>query len=240
MKKLKLDDKKAIIGIVILILSLIFLTLVTVNFIKTLKAKKTNKAIQVSKDITNNIEKIEEKANEEVVEEEENVVENNKKTTNKDSNSTTSSSTSYYIKINYGANVITIYTQDENGDYTVPIKAIVCSTGRATPRSGVYKTQGKWHWGALFGGLYGQYCTHITGNILCHSVPYLRKGDNNSLEYWEYDKLGTAASAGCIRMTVADAMWIYYNIPIGTPVEFYSDSNPGPLRKTASKKNIWR
>ena len=112
--------------------------------------------------------------------------------------------TPYYIKVNYGAQVVTIYGKDANGDYTVPVKAMVCSTGTATPKSGVYTIPGRWTWGKLFGNVYGQYCVKITGNILFHSVPYLRKGDHASLEYWEYDKLGTAASAGCVRLKVED------------------------------------
>ena len=67
-------------------------------------------------------------------------------------------------------------------------------------------------------------------------MPYLTHGDNGSLEYWEYDKLGTTASAGCVRLTVADAKWIYNNCAKGTKVEFYADSNPGPLGKPTAQK----
>ena len=35
----------------------------------------------------------------------------------------------YFIKVNYGANVVTIYMKDSStGEYTVPVKAMVCST----------------------------------------------------------------------------------------------------------------
>lgn len=162
-----------------------------------------------------------------------NVKDNTKNNTNTNANTNT---TPYYIKVNYGAQVVTVYGKDANGEYTVPVKAMVCSTGTDTPRSGVYSIPGRWKWGALFGNVYGQYCIKITGNILFHSVPYLRKGDNASLEYWEYDKLGTAASAGCVRLTVADVIWLYNNCANGTKVEFYSSSNPGPLGKPSAKK----
>ena len=142
----------------------------------------------------------------------------------------------YYIKVNYGAQVVTIYKKDQDNKYTVPVKAMVCSTGNATPKSGIYKIPRRWNWGALFGGVYGQYVTQIVGNILFHSVPYLKRFDSASLEYWEYDKLGTKASAGCVRLTVADAKWIYDNCKTGTQVEFYSDSNPGPLGKPSARK----
>lgn len=151
-------------------------------------------------------------------------------------NNNKNSSIPYYIKVNYGAQVVTIYKQDEDGEYTIPYKAMVCSTGVATPTSGVYSIPARWEWLGLQGDVYGHYSTQIKGNILFHSVPYLERGDKSSLEYWEYDKLGTYASAGCIRLTVADAKWIFYNCARGTKVEFYSSSNPGPLGKPSARK----
>lgn len=141
----------------------------------------------------------------------------------------------YYIKINYTANCVTVYTKDSSGNYTVPVKALICSTGKATPTSGVYKMSQKYRWHTLNGGVQGQYCTRITGHILFHSVPYASKSAD-SLKYVAYDKLGTKASAGCIRLTVEGALWIYNNCPSGTYVEFYSSSNPGPLGKPTAQK----
>ncbi len=140
----------------------------------------------------------------------------------------------YYIVVNYSSNVVTIYGKDENNEYTRPIKAMICSTGIATPRSGIYKLGARSKWRALFGNVYGQYAVNIVGNILFHSVPYLST-DNSTLEYWEYDKLGTSASAGCIRLKVEDALWIFNNCGRGTQVEF-SASAPTPLGKPGAKK----
>lgn len=141
----------------------------------------------------------------------------------------------YYVIVNYSSNVVTVYGKDANNKYTVPVKAMVCSTGVSTPRSGVYKlTTTRYRWRALFGGVYGQYAVKIVGNILFHSVPYLST-DNGTLEYWEYDKLGTAASAGCVRLTVTDALWIYNNCGSGTQVEFSSNSS-NPLGKPTVRK----
>ena len=142
----------------------------------------------------------------------------------------------YYIKINYRAQTVTIYGKDSNGDYTVPVKALICSTGIETPKGGVYPTKAKWTWKGLMGNVYGQYSTQIVRGILFHSVPYLTKGDKSSLEWWAYDKLGTYASAGCVRLTVEGAKWIYDNCPLGTKVEFYASSNPGPLGKPSAQK----
>ena len=152
-----------------------------------------------------------------------------------DKNSKTNKTAAYYIKVNYGANVVTIYGKDANGDYTVPVKAMVCSTGTSTPKGGVYKTSRGFVWGTLFGGVYGMYSTRIVGHILFHSVPYTAPR-NDALEYWEYDKLGTKASMGCIRLTVADAKWIFNNCGTGTMVEFYSSADPGPLGKPSAPK----
>lgn len=142
----------------------------------------------------------------------------------------------YYIKVNNQMNTVTIYVKDANGNYTIPVKAMVCSTGYASPKNSKYQLKGRWTWGEMIGGVYTQWETHITGNILFHSVPYLRRYDYNSLEYWAYDKLGTTCSAGCIRLTCADAKWIYDNCPTGTWVEFYSSPNPGPLGKPSAMK----
>lgn len=147
----------------------------------------------------------------------------------------------YYIKVNNQANVVTVYKKDSNGYYTVPYKAMVCSIGTATPESGVYNTKNKYTWRKLYGhteGTYvwGQYATRIVNSILFHSVPYQNENDPSSLEYWEYDKLGTKASAGCVRLTVEDAKWIYDNCAIGTQVEFYSSADPGPLGKPTAQK----
>ena len=142
----------------------------------------------------------------------------------------------YHFKVNVAANTVTVYDKDEDGKYTQAIIAFVCSTGKSTPKSGTYKISDRYRWRSLIGGVYGQYAVRIHGNILFHSVPYQRMYAN-TLEYWEYDKLGTAASLGCVRLCVKDAKWIYDNAKTGSTVEFYSDSsNPGPLGKPQIQK----
>lgn len=147
-----------------------------------------------------------------------------------------SSKTSYYIKINRQQNCVTIYQKDAKGNYTVPVKAMVCSTGvnNATPL-GKFKLGGKYRWHELMGPVYGQYCCRITGHVLFHSV-YYSTTDPSTLNYNAYNRLGTAASHGCVRLTVADAKWIYDNCSSGTTVEIYDSSNPGPLGKPTATK----
>ena len=138
----------------------------------------------------------------------------------------------YYVKVNISQNVVNVYKKDENGDYSIPEKVMLCSTGTYTPKPGKkFKiTSYRRTWNSMQGGVYAQYAVQITGNILMHSVPYLKK-NNSSLEYWEYDKLGEKASLGCIRLNTADAKWVYNNVWAGTTVEFYEDETPGPLGK---------
>ena len=153
----------------------------------------------------------------------------------KDKNTTTTTKNKYYIKVNYGAQVVTIYTYDKNGKYTVPVRACICSTGDATPTSGVYRLSWKATWGKLFGNVWGHYCYQIVGDILFHSVPYMQNR-NDTLVSAYYDRLGRKDSMGCIRLTTIDAKWIFDNCAPGTQVEFYSSSNPGPLGKPTAKK----
>lgn len=145
-------------------------------------------------------------------------------------NEAAASENPYRIRINRLLNCVTVYAMDETHAYTVPVRAMVCSTGAATP-VGTFHTFNRSTWRALFGGVYGQYATDIVGDILFHSVPYYSM-NKNDLEYQEYNKLGTAASMGCIRMAVNDVLWVFNNCPIGTEVEIYDDpDSPGPLGK---------
>lgn len=137
----------------------------------------------------------------------------------------------YYIKINKGTNVVTIYEKDGTA-YT----AFACSTGYATP-VGTFHTMAKYRWWTLDGPTYGQYCTRITGSILFHSVWYYQNRTPNSQSYVQYNKLGTTASHGCCRLTVAASKWIYENCPTGTKVIIFNGTaKDDPLGKPKTIK----
>lgn len=143
-------------------------------------------------------------------------------------------SSAYLIKINKQQNCVTIYEKDSAGKYKA-IKAMVCSTGTAT-KTGSYSLGEKLRWHTLDGPSYGQYCCRIYGAVLFHSVWYYTDGDPATISCTEYNKLGKTASHGCVRLNVADAKWIYDNMPSGTPIEIYNSKNPGPLGKPEAIK----
>lgn len=136
----------------------------------------------------------------------------------------------YYLKINKGTNVVTVYRQDGT-----PYTAFTCSIGYATP-VGTFYTLNKYRWHTLQGPCYGQYCTRITGSILFHSVWYYQQS-KNAQSYREYNKLGTTASHGCCRLTVAAGKWIYENCPLRTKVIIFNGSaKDDPLGKPKTIK----
>ncbi|MDO4476190.1 MAG: L,D-transpeptidase family protein [Lachnospiraceae bacterium] len=131
------------------------------------------------------------------------------------------------IEVNLGTCVVTIYSG------STPIKAMLCSPGLTGPTpTGTFYLGTKHRWQPLFGNVYGQFTSTITGNILFHSVYYYEYGNNRSLNTAAWNKLGQPASAGCVRLKCGDAYYIYTNCPIGTKVHiFRGNSSNDPLGK---------
>lgn len=142
----------------------------------------------------------------------------------------------YYVRVNLQAGTVTVYSRDESGYYSVPYKAMICSGGESTPRGHFKLTNWRQEWLGLVGDVYGHYCTQIKGNYLFHSVPYTEKYDKNSLQWEEYDRLGTVCSHGCIRLQLIDAKWIYDHMREIEEVELYDSDYPGPLGTPAIEK----
>ena len=140
----------------------------------------------------------------------------------------------YAIKVNRAWNTVTVYTHDENGQYTVPVKAMICSTARkgyVTPLGQYRLEQRRSEWRLMLDGTYGQYATQFYGNYLFHSICY-EDDRHDAMKRDSYNNLGNAASMGCVRLETQDAKWIFDNCPAGTPVTIYEDyDSPGPLGK---------
>ncbi|MGI6072187.1 MAG: L,D-transpeptidase [Lachnospiraceae bacterium] len=143
--------------------------------------------------------------------------------------------TDYIIRVNLAHETTTVYRLENGGE--VPVKAFACSTARGaheTPEGEYYLDE--WYdWCYMVDTTYGQYAYRLIRgsdtDYMFHSVPYLEQS-RDSLEWADYNKLGSPASMGCVRLNVADARWLCANVGSGVDVIIYSDdSTPGPLGK---------
>ena len=76
----------------------------------------------------------------------------------------------YYILVNRRANCVTVYGLDPKGFYSIPVRAMVCSTGKPgceTP-PGTFSITNRAAWMYMADGSYGQYATRFNGAILFH------------------------------------------------------------------------
>ncbi len=167
-----------------------------------------------------------------------------------------------YIELNRAACTVTIYLyNEETKKYDIPVKSCAVSVGRDTWSSsgsgglslnssftplGDYSictngTAVKYTLKPMYepngSTVYARWCTHIVGNVYFHAIA-VGSQSHYSLSSYTYNKLGSPASAGCIRMTVADAKWIYDYAPTGTKVKIVKgdSSKPGPLGKPKTIK----
>jgi len=142
----------------------------------------------------------------------------------------------YMATVNRRTCVVTIYAQDGSRGFTIPVKAMITSVGlpgKQTP-AGTFATSAKYRWKELIGPSWGQYATRITGGILFHSVA----GSNTTpynITATNYNRLGSPASSGCVRLTVRDAKWIYDNCALGMRVTI-SDTAQQPFDKPVAAK----
>ena len=144
---------------------------------------------------------------------------------------------SYQITVDRTRCQVTVYAPDGDNGYIIPCRTFLCSPGKNTTPTpaGTFSTTNKYRWHTLMGPSYGQYCTRIGGmGILFHSIPGNSRNIYN-VSPSKFNKLGEPASSGCIRMTVADAKWIYDNCALGTIVTI-GDSLPAPFDKPAGIK----
>lgn len=142
---------------------------------------------------------------------------------------------SYYITVNCATQTVMVYAQDvPGGAYNVPVRVMTCSTGKPGHGTiqGTYSvTQGN-RWGLLFDdnrNVYGQYVSIIRGNYLFHSCWYYTYGDTDSLSVSEYNRLGTPSSHGCVRLSTADARWIWENCAGNSDVRIFTSDETAPF-----------
>lgn len=136
----------------------------------------------------------------------------------------------YMIKVNVKRNVVTVYAKDGIKGYTIPVKSFLCSAGQITPL-GTFSLGDKSRYRVLFHNCYSQWTIGIHNNILFHTSPYKSYKDNNTLDVAEYNKLGTLASHGCVRLQCENVKWLYDNCKKGTKVVIYKSKTAGPFGK---------
>ena len=144
----------------------------------------------------------------------------------------------FHILVDVNNQVTTVYGRDERGEYTIVVRQMLCSTGtKANPSDvGDWVLNGKtarWCYFPKWGG-HAQYWTRINASIAFHSVVY-NSVNTMDLSVSSYNNLGKRASHGCIRLTVADAKWIYDNCGAGTTVTITEDLPADPELRASLK-----
>lgn len=144
----------------------------------------------------------------------------------------------YAITVDVANQVTTVYGLDENGEHTVIVRQMLCSTGTKSNPSdpGDWVLTGrkaKWCYFPKWGG-HARYWTRINSSIAFHSVIY-NAVDTMALAKSSYKNLGKRVSHGCIRLTVADAKWIYDNCGEGTVVSIVENMAADPELRASLK-----
>ncbi len=142
------------------------------------------------------------------------------------------------IRVYIGTQSIVVY-KAVNGEWTEE-RVMICSTGRSkdmTPR-GTFHLVRQYPYkkmGEIAGeNVYSQYASRIVSSYLFHSVPIGGKSRQNpengkrQMFVSLYEKLGTFASGGCVRLLCKDAYWMYMNCPVGTTIFISDDNGPTP------------
>ena len=145
----------------------------------------------------------------------------------------------YRVIVDIAHQVVMVYGKDETGAYTVPVRYMLCSTGLngSTPTGVFHLLRYRVRFGYFRNdGTYGQYWTLIKGRIYFHSTLYSER-DADAYIGETYDALGSPASHGCIRLTVPDARFIYYNLAYGTEIEI-RDGDPEDMETAAIRANL--
>ena len=144
----------------------------------------------------------------------------------------------YYIIVDKRWQVTMVYRRMEDGtkygkpDYDQPVRYMLCSSGNPNKEYGHDTTSGIWPIEPAKVRFYqfvnleaAQYLTLIHSRTYFHSVLYKKSRDLSTLVKDSYDDLGKKASHACIRLTVPDSRWMYYNIGYGTSCEIRDGSD---------------
>ncbi|MBR0267291.1 MAG: peptidoglycan-binding protein [Clostridia bacterium] len=146
--------------------------------------------------------------------------------------------TPFAITVDVTNQVVSVYTRDEEGNYTIPVRQMLCSSGKVGTDSPVGDwvlngRKARWCYFPKWGD-YARYWTRINASVAFHS-PIYSAVSVKAIKEGSYEMLGNRASHGCIRLALADAKWIYDNVGAGTVVSIRTDLPKDEELKTALK-----
>ena len=162
----------------------------------------------------------------------------------------------YAILINEYNCSVTVFTYDINSKeqtYNKPVRSMVCSTGKKPLTK--LNDKASWimneitdksEWVMLSDNKYYHYASYIGEELMFQSAPYTSQ-NANSLVADEFNKIGTQATAKNIRLSAADAKWIYDNCDSGTMIRIVNSDNkstfyplgvPRAMKLTENSKSL--
>ena len=146
--------------------------------------------------------------------------------------------TPFAITVDVTNQVVSVYTRDDEGNYTIPVRQMLCSSGKVGTDSPVGDwvlngRKARWCYFPKWGD-YARYWTRINASVAFHS-PIYSAVSTKAIKEGSYEMLGNRASHGCIRLALEDAKWIYDNVGAGTVVSIRTDLPKDEELKTALK-----
>lgn len=137
---------------------------------------------------------------------------------------------SYRIDVDLTNQIATVYGiySDKSEKALMSEFVSTARKGKTTP-TGNFKIQGasggrkaKYRTAKMASGkTYAEYACRFKGGKMMHCVPYSKRNTTGHVFKNEFNKLGTPASAGCVRMPNVLAKFIYEKCPVGTPVHVF-------------------
>lgn len=158
---------------------------------------------------------------------------------------------SYKIEIDLTNQIATVYGIYSDKSAKVLMSEFVSTArkGKTTP-TGNFKIQGasggrkaKLRTAKMSSGKsYAEYLCRFHGAKCMHGVPYSKRNTSGRVSKTEFNKLGTPASSGCVRMPIKMCRYIYNNCPVGTPVRVFKGTKgkypAGKPKKYTATSNI--
>ena len=131
----------------------------------------------------------------------------------------------YRIEVDLTNQICTVFDND------VPIISEFVSTAKkgSTTPTGNFKIQGasggrkaKLRTAKMSSGkTFAEFLNRFKGAKCMHTVPYKERQTTGHVNEKEFNKLGSVASAGCVRQPYVLAKFIYEKCPVGTPVKVF-------------------